>query len=48
MSLITMVTVIPDFQGTYLDYFVFPYLKTNVFKNRPGTVPELIKVITDK
>jgi hypothetical protein len=31
---------------TYLDYFVFPYIK-NVFKNRPGTIPELIQVITD-
>jgi hypothetical protein len=32
---------------TYLDYFVFPYLKNNVFKNRPGTIPELMQVITD-
>jgi hypothetical protein len=32
---------------TSLDYFVFSYLKTNIFKNRPGTVPELIQVITD-
>jgi hypothetical protein len=32
---------------TYLDYFVFPYLKNNVFKNRPGTIPESIQVITD-
>jgi hypothetical protein len=49
MSLITIVTVIPDFQGptTCLDYFVFPYLKNNVFKNRPGTIPELMQVITD-
>jgi hypothetical protein len=31
---------------TSLDYFVFPYLK-NVFKNRPGTIPELMQVITD-
>jgi hypothetical protein len=46
MLLITIVTVIPDFQGTCLDYFVFPYLK-NVFKNRPGTIPELMQVITD-
>jgi hypothetical protein len=23
---------------TCLDYFVFPYLKNNVFKNRPGTI----------
>jgi hypothetical protein len=29
------------------DYFVFPYLKNNVFKNRPGTIPELMQVITD-
>jgi hypothetical protein len=29
-----------------LDYFVFPYLK-NVFKNRPGAIPELMQVITD-
>jgi hypothetical protein len=32
---------------TYLDYFVFSYLKNNVFKNRPGTIPELMQVITD-
>jgi hypothetical protein len=31
---------------TCLDYF-FPYLKNNVFKNRPDTIPELIQVITD-
>jgi hypothetical protein len=31
---------------TCLDYFVFPYLK-NVFKNRPGAIPELMQVITD-
>jgi hypothetical protein len=42
----------PDFQGTYLpaiclDYFVFPYLKNNVFKNRSGTIPELMQVISD-
>jgi hypothetical protein len=42
----------PDFQGTYipttcLDYFVFPYLKNNVFKNRAGTIPELMQVITN-
>jgi hypothetical protein len=30
-----------------LDYFVFPYLKNNVFKNKPGTIPELMQVITD-
>jgi hypothetical protein len=29
---------------TCLDYFVFPYLINNVFKN---TIPELIQVITD-
>jgi hypothetical protein len=28
---------------TCLDYFVFPY----VFKNRPGTIFELMQVITD-
>jgi hypothetical protein len=48
MSLITIVTVIPDFEGTLpttcLDYFVFPYLKNNMFKNRPGTIPELTQV----
>jgi hypothetical protein len=33
--------------ATCLDYFVFPYLKNNVFKNRPGTIPELVQVITD-
>jgi hypothetical protein len=34
---------------TCLDYFVFPYLKKkNVFKNRPGTIPQLMQVITDK
>jgi hypothetical protein len=32
---------------TCLDYFVFPYLQNNVFKNRPGTIPELMQVITD-
>jgi hypothetical protein len=32
---------------TCLDYFVFPNLKNNVFKNRPGTIPELVQVITD-
>jgi hypothetical protein len=32
---------------TCLDYFVFPYLKNNVFKNSPGTIPELMQVITD-
>jgi hypothetical protein len=39
----------PDFQGTTtcLDYFVFQYLKNNLFKNRPGTIPELMQVITD-
>jgi hypothetical protein len=47
MSLITIVTVIPDFQGTCLGYFVFPYLKNKVFKNRPGTIPELMQVIID-
>jgi hypothetical protein len=39
MSLNTIVTVIPDFQGTYL--------KNNVFKKRLGTIPELMQVITD-
>jgi hypothetical protein len=29
------------------DYFVFPYLKHNVFKNRPGTIPESMQVIID-
>jgi hypothetical protein len=33
--------------STCLDYFVFPYLKNNVFNNRPGTIPELMQVITD-
>jgi hypothetical protein len=32
---------------TCLDYFVFPYLKNNVFKNGPGTIPELMQIITD-
>jgi hypothetical protein len=32
---------------TCLDYSVFPYLKNNVFKNKPGTIPELMQVITD-
>jgi hypothetical protein len=31
---------------TCLDYFVFPYLKNNVFKNT-GTIPELTQVLTD-
>jgi hypothetical protein len=35
------------FPTTCLDYFVFSYLKNNVFKNRPGTVPELMQIITD-
>jgi hypothetical protein len=39
-----MKSIIP---ATCLDYFVFPYLKNNVFKNRPGTIPELMQVITD-
>jgi hypothetical protein len=30
---------------TCLDYFVFPFLKNNVFKNRPGTILELMHVI---
>jgi hypothetical protein len=30
-----------------LDYFVFPHLKNNAFKNRPGTIPELTQVISD-
>jgi hypothetical protein len=34
-----------DLPTTCLDYFVFPYLKNNVFKNRPdGTIPELMQV----
>jgi hypothetical protein len=52
ITLVTIVTVIPDFQGTHqpttcLDYFVFLYLKSNVFKNRPGTIPELMQIITE-
>jgi hypothetical protein len=31
--------------STCLDYFVFPSLKNNVFKNRPGTIPELMQII---
>jgi hypothetical protein len=34
-------------QLTCLDYFVFQYLKNNVFKNRPSTIPDLMQVITD-
>jgi hypothetical protein len=50
MSSITIVTVIPDFQGTYqqlaLIILHFPYLKNSVFKkNRPGTIPELMQAI---
>jgi hypothetical protein len=30
---------------TCLVYSVFPYLKNNVFKNRPGTIPELMQVL---
>jgi hypothetical protein len=37
----------PDFQVTRLDYFVFPYLKNNVFKNRLCTMTELMQVITN-
>jgi hypothetical protein len=44
MSLITVVRHLPT---TCLDYFVFPCLKNNVFKNRPGTNPELMQAITD-
>jgi hypothetical protein len=29
---------------TCLDYFVVLYLKNNVFKNRPGTIPELMQL----
>jgi hypothetical protein len=29
---------------TCLDNFVLPYLKNNVFKNKPGTIPELMQV----
>jgi hypothetical protein len=52
MSLNTIVTVIPDFQGTYqqlalIILFFHKYRKNNVFKNRPGTIPELMQVITD-
>jgi hypothetical protein len=44
----TIVTVIPDFQGTYqeLALIILFFLKNNVFKNRPGTIPELMQVIT--
>jgi hypothetical protein len=40
---------VPDFQGTYqqLALSIFPYVKNNVFKNRPATIPELMQVITD-
>jgi hypothetical protein len=37
----------PDLPTTCLDYFVFPYLKNNMFKNKPGTIPELMQVITE-
>jgi hypothetical protein len=47
MSLITIVTVIPNLPTICLENFVFPYLKNNVFKSRPGTIPELMQVITD-
>jgi hypothetical protein len=51
MSLITIVTVIPDFQSTYqqlalIILFFHTYLKNNVFKKRLGTIPELMQVIT--
>jgi hypothetical protein len=36
-----------QFLTSCLDYFVFPYLKNNLFKNRPGTIRELTQVITD-
>jgi hypothetical protein len=32
---------------TCLNYFVSSYLKNNVFKNRPGRIPELMQIITD-
>jgi hypothetical protein len=32
---------------TCVDYFVFPYPKNNVFKNRPGTVREVMQVIIE-
>jgi hypothetical protein len=35
------------FKALCLDYFVFPFLKNNVFKNRPGTISELMQVISD-
>jgi hypothetical protein len=45
MSLITMVTVIPDFQSTYQQLaLIILFFHT---KNRPGTIPELMQVITD-
>jgi hypothetical protein len=50
MSLITIVLSFRTFKAlptTCFDYFVFPYLKNNVSKNRPGTIPELMQVITD-
>jgi hypothetical protein len=47
MSLITILTVIPHLLTTSLDYFVFPYLKNNVFEKRLGTIPELMQVIID-
>jgi hypothetical protein len=46
MSLITIVTAIPDFQGIAFIIF-FSYLKNNVFKNRLGIISELMQVITD-
>jgi hypothetical protein len=42
----------PEFQGTYqqlalIILFFHIYLKNNVFKNRPGTIPELMQAIID-
>jgi hypothetical protein len=51
MSLITIVTVIPDFPRTYQQLaliILFFHTEKQVFKNRPATIPELMQVITDK
>jgi hypothetical protein len=47
MSLITIVTVIPDFQGTYQQLALIILFFHTVFKNRAGTIAELMQVITD-
>jgi hypothetical protein len=45
MSLIKIVTVMPDFQGTYQQLALIILFFHTVFKNRPGTIPELMQLL---